>query len=316
MNITIKQPNSITISNADESVTIDAFESLNLFKKLAQEFTRVSKEGTTLPVSVSVREKIFYIDIAKHFSFWSDVTSGKWEPETFEIFDHFINKQTIYFDVGAWIGPTLFYAGQLASHAHGFEPDPTAFRQLEENLRLNINEPWASNISINNFGVSDKDGMIQFENPKFEGDSQSTALVSSSSKKTWSARVTSLASYLESHVPEDVELFLKIDIEGGEYMLFPKVAQIFRKRPASILISFHPDILGCYLQSKYGDCFLGNYIIKFHFVRVHWIILSRNPFKFIYVKKGRRISKLREMIKLLVLGDFSRELVFTNQTWE
>jgi hypothetical protein len=38
---------------------------------------------------------------------------GTWN-KTFLLFDQFINHNTVYIDIGAWIGPIVLYASRLA----------------------------------------------------------------------------------------------------------------------------------------------------------------------------------------------------------
>ena len=81
---------------------------------------------------------------------------------TTDIFDRYIDKNTIYIDIGAWIGPTLFYAAQLADKSIAIEADPVAFKRLSENLSINSKEKWYTNISLINKVVSRKSGKIKF----------------------------------------------------------------------------------------------------------------------------------------------------------
>ena len=55
--------------------------------------------------------------------------------------NQFIDKQTIYIGFGTWIGPMLLYAGKLASHAYGFEPDIYAYDECKKNIELNSELP-------------------------------------------------------------------------------------------------------------------------------------------------------------------------------
>ena len=48
-----------------------------------------------------------------------------------------IEPDSTYVDIGAWIGPTVLYGGQIAARCITAEPDPTAREALEANLDLN-----------------------------------------------------------------------------------------------------------------------------------------------------------------------------------
>ena len=111
-----------------------------------------------------------------NLEFWKKVNGNSWEKDTFRIFDRFIDTETVYFDIGAWIGPTLLYAGQKAGRSFGFEPDPVAFGILSENLSLNSDSVWAARITVYNKAVSASDGFINIGSKSAGGDSLSSAL--------------------------------------------------------------------------------------------------------------------------------------------
>jgi hypothetical protein len=68
--------------------------------------------------------------------FWEKLYAN-WEESTFTIFDRFLNTNSSYLDVGAWIGPTILYGAQKAEHVYAIEPDPVAYQELTRNLQLN-----------------------------------------------------------------------------------------------------------------------------------------------------------------------------------
>lgn len=78
------------------------------------------------------------------------------------IFDKYIDDKTIYIDIGAWIGPTLFYAAQIAKKSIAIEADPVAYDRLSENLRMNVKKEWYKKISILNNVVASNPGLISF----------------------------------------------------------------------------------------------------------------------------------------------------------
>ena len=57
----------------------------------------------------------------------------------FSVFDSNIDEQTLFIDVGGWIGSTSLYAAQIAKKTLILEPDPIAFKRLKGNLGLNLN---------------------------------------------------------------------------------------------------------------------------------------------------------------------------------
>ncbi len=89
--------------------------------------------------------------------FWNNFY--KWEPDTFDIFDRFLNKQYSYLDIGAWIRPTVLYGVNRAKHVYAIEPDPIAYRELLKNIQLNPG--ISSNVTCIPEALDDKRGPIK-----------------------------------------------------------------------------------------------------------------------------------------------------------
>jgi len=49
---------------------------------------------------IIIREKSFNVS-DNNLLFWDKVLNNKWEKDTFNIFDRFLNMGTVYFDIGA-----------------------------------------------------------------------------------------------------------------------------------------------------------------------------------------------------------------------
>ena len=72
----------------------------------------------------------FYVNESGYEKFWELFTNESWEKNTTLIFDKYIDDKTIYIDIGAWIGPTLFYAAQIAKKSIAIEADSVAYNRL------------------------------------------------------------------------------------------------------------------------------------------------------------------------------------------
>ena len=76
--------------------------------------------------------------VKKNNSFWKSFKANNWESVNFEIYKYFFKKNTNYYDVGAWIGPTILTAASLfPNKIYGFEPDLKAYKELNNNILLN-----------------------------------------------------------------------------------------------------------------------------------------------------------------------------------
>ena len=56
------------------------------------------------------------------------------EPATFNIFNHFIKRDTGVLEVGAHIGSIALYSAQLAKRVVSLEPSDIAFRILKKTV--------------------------------------------------------------------------------------------------------------------------------------------------------------------------------------
>ena len=69
--------------------------------------------------------------------FWRKVDAGQWEPETFTVLARCLRADSVYVDVGGWVGPTVLFAAAQGASVYCVEPDPVAYERLLANLRIN-----------------------------------------------------------------------------------------------------------------------------------------------------------------------------------
>jgi FkbM family methyltransferase len=167
--------------------------------------------------------------------FWASINAGDWEAETFDLFDACITPETAYLDVGSWIGPTLLYAAGRARCSLGFEPDPAAYRALAANVALN---PQLNPIQIFPAAIAAQRGQTRMGSRSAPGDSMSSLLFAGAAE-SWPVELHPLEDY-EAKLPADAPVFLKIDIEGGEYALLPALQGFVRRRRPTVYLSLHP----------------------------------------------------------------------------
>lgn len=168
-------------------------------------------------------------------SFWREFSAESWEPETFAVFDQFIDRRTLHLDVGAWIGPTVLYAATRAAKVIGFEPDPVAYGILQTNVAAN---PQLAPIQVEHVAIAPRAGRIQIGSRGAAGDSMSSELFAKC-ETTWEVEGRTLDAYLDNW-PESDPVFVKIDIEGGEYRLLPTLAKLLRRPNVTLFLSLHP----------------------------------------------------------------------------
>lgn len=239
----------------------------------------------------------FQVRDDQHQRFWTKLEDGKWEPETFAIFDRFVTKDTTYVDVGSWEGPTLLYAGQLAKTACGFEPDPVAFAGLEKNLAAN---PGITTIRIFHQCIATKTGEVQFGSRAKGGDTMSSLLFSGG-QTAWtvpSIRLDEFAARENLQSP----LFVKIDTEGGEYEIMPSLREFFLRYRPTIYLSTHPGYLGSVVTGLIGK------------IRAHFrLVYALRSFKYLYDSEGRRIRLWELLLRKKWRQHVS--IIATDQLW-
>jgi FkbM family methyltransferase len=195
-----------------------------------------------LPVTITVAERSFSVEPGPHRGFWTRVGRGAWEPETFDIFTRNITDKTLFLDIGAWIGSTSLFGAQLARKCVAFEPDPVAFRELSQNVAANAGAPWAKRLEINECAINKDGSSFTLGGSEAGADSTSSALFPASASQ-WTVRAQRLPDVLAAHRKPGQPVFLKIDIEGGEYDLLPSIATILADPKVTAYISFHPKML-------------------------------------------------------------------------
>lgn len=195
-----------------------------------------------MPRTITVGNITYLVEIGAHRRFWERMLRGDWEPETFAIFDKHIGSRSLFLDVGAWIGPTALYGAQLADRCIAFEPDPVAFAELRANVAANADQEWAHRLEIHECAIN-KDGASFTLGGSAEGaDSTSSALLPDRESQ-WTVRATRLQDVLALHRKPGQPVFIKIDIEGGEYDLLPTIRDVLADPLVTAYISFHPSIL-------------------------------------------------------------------------
>ncbi|MBF0137302.1 MAG: FkbM family methyltransferase [Magnetococcus sp. DMHC-1] len=178
------------------------------------------------------------IDNPLYEKFWNRVNRGQWEPETLQTFDTCLNENMVTVDIGAWIGPTTLYASRKCRKVYAFEPDAVAFAELKKNVANNNIE----NVELFNLAIDfQKSDRCLYKKTAF-GDSMSSFI-----DVAGAAEFQKISSdRLDNLVAADVlagDVFYKIDIEGYEYDLMPKLAYLFNNKKCILYLSVHPMIL-------------------------------------------------------------------------
>jgi len=173
-----------------------------------------------------------------HMGFWQATTSNTWEPDMLRVLARYLTPQTIYYDIGAWIGPTALYAAGFCKKVVCFEPDPVAYQYLLWNLRLNA----ARNILPLNIALADRDSAMPMSSMGVLGDSMATLLTSEARPATAEVLALSWKTWLNLGIAEEPD-FMKIDIEGSEFSLLPTLNDYLQAHKPTLFLSTHTPFL-------------------------------------------------------------------------
>lgn len=172
---------------------------------------------------------------------WTLVAQNTWEPKTLTWLKQNLHKDSIFFDVGAWIGPTAIWAHLCGAKVVAFEPDPFAY----ERLLFNINKNGLNEIFTIHAGLAPQNGNFLISSARGLGRSMSRMNFSNSSvdpKKSVLVSGIDLETSMKISGVTHIDL-LKMDIEGGEFHVFPAVAPKLVGKVKKIMLSLHGKAL-------------------------------------------------------------------------
>lgn len=177
---------------------------------------------------------------SENAGFWQQASKGNWEPETYKVLSQFLNRDSIYLDIGAWIGPTVTYAAKKCKRVICFEPDPVAYGRLLSNIHLNE----LDNVSPYNIAISDTSGIRKMSSMGGRlGDSMTSLLHNSNNSATSFDALVLDWDFIENTYNLTKVDLMKIDIEGGEFALIPKLEPFFKKQSPIVWLSLHAPLL-------------------------------------------------------------------------
>lgn len=256
---------------------------------------------------IRIGDRSFHVVVGDNYPFWQKVNAGDWEPETFSVFDRFLDRDTLFLDVGAWIGPTALYGAALAKHTVAFEPDPVAFDELQSNIEANADAPWLKRITPKHLAVGTEDGTIRIGSRGEGGDSMTSALLADSDN-SWKVESVDFNRWMEENVGAHARVFCKMDIEGFEYALVPHLREAFAKRQTVLYLSLHPALLmESYLRGRRG--IPANIIARLKMYRTHRNMLRSLGNARVEYTNGRAFRPRRELLKSFFSATFSHGLI-------
>ncbi|OUS37206.1 hypothetical protein A9R01_04970 ['Osedax' symbiont bacterium Rs2_46_30_T18] len=173
-----------------------------------------------------------------HVDFWRKAASGTWEPNTYKILSHYLTADSHYCDIGAWIGPTVLHAAQLAKKVICFEPDPTAYRYLRWNIDLNK----LKNVSSYSLALAETMSISRMASHRGKPGDSMTSLLFDNEGSGVDVLTMQWQQFLQMSPVQHID-FMKIDIEGGEYQLMPSLKEYLQLNKPVLYLSTHAPLL-------------------------------------------------------------------------
>ena len=169
--------------------------------------------------------------------FWKQFNQSGWEQQTYNVFERYIDKDTTYIDIGAYLGITLFYAAQFTEKLlFGVEANPLSYEMLYENVKC------LDTVKLSNICITDKDNVIVGFGGK--DNKENTSSASSIRGNCWQVKSKNLLSYLvQNNLLNCEKLFIKIDIEGAEELILNDLAVLRYLRDITVYLSIHPPFM-------------------------------------------------------------------------
>ncbi len=179
-------------------------------------------------------------DLPEYRKAYRKLRAGAWEPHTFAALRENLDAETVYIDIGGWIGVMPFWASRFAKRVVAVEPDPRC-REILAQLA-----PAYPNVTIVE-GALSPNSSLRLNAVSGFGSSESSALDIGDGASTIVPGL-SVDEIMRHAGPDPV--FVKIDIEGYEYLIRPEIARFNRYRVRGIQCALHP---GLYEQSLSGS---------------------------------------------------------------
>lgn len=189
---------------------------------------------------------IIYVDnipysVPPHW-FWKEYCETGWEPNTFKIFQKYIDNNTHFVDIGAWVGITSLYALSCGcKNINAVEANPKSYEILQKVIMINnLNEY----IKCKNICIYNKNN----ESIKFGRDTSSASQIADNGE--YVVVTQTLNNFLEEINIQQSNVFIKIDIEGSEIYIMNDIYNIINMG-AKVFLSLHPPFYKDKKQSCY-----------------------------------------------------------------
>lgn len=196
-----------------------------------------------MPKTISIYGHSFAVGGDEGDGYYRHITDGSdlTDPVLRALRPH-VSPGAVCIDAGANIGLYTLAMSSLASdgRVHAFEPSPTAFGHLQENLQVNR----VTNVDASPCALGDRTGTVQFHDfsffsaGSFAADDTSLLTSESYGSSVSETPVTTIDSVVAEHGLPRVD-FLKIDVEGAELSVLDGAADMLAAHHPTVILEFN-----------------------------------------------------------------------------
>lgn len=179
--------------------------------------------------------KLFVVDAPQYDKFYSKLRVGAWEPDTFHFLSKYLTKESVYVDVGSWIGITPCWASFLANRVIAIEPEPYCANVIKSMIKKNK----IDNVELVNAAFSKSNSQDLFLIGG-DGSSVSTLIPHERASKI---SVTGVSVATINEWCGNLDRVVKIDIEGFEFEMEREILQFSCPELTALQIALHPAAL-------------------------------------------------------------------------
>jgi FkbM family methyltransferase len=171
-------------------------------------------------------------DLPDYRKFYGKLAAGTWEPHTFKVLARNLDRDTVYIDIGAWIGVTPFWACKAAKAVIAIEPDPQCLGILRALA------PAHANVTVLE-GALSQDKQVTIHAVDGFGSSETSILDIGGGESAVAPGIT--VNEIMRHAGSS-PAFVKIDIEGYEFAAIGEIAKLRNYRVRGLQLAVHPQL--------------------------------------------------------------------------
>jgi FkbM family methyltransferase len=178
--------------------------------------------------------------------------AGEFEPDIVRLFDALVGPGDTVLDIGANIGCTSILFGDRTRRVFSFEPSPSTFQFLSQNIQA----AQLDNVTLVNSGLGKTAGSFDLT---FSSDNRSGGFISDKTKASVGHQVETITILNGDDVVRQQGIervhFIKIDVEGFEQNVIEGLAAtIARDRPV-VALELNHWCLTVFQRSSVPDFF-------------------------------------------------------------